>query len=561
VLSAFPAEVRGLAEPSGARTALASYNYVSTVKNLSTALTVYLGSPRVETGLLTQKKRDIKKDAPETIKRLESYLASAPLVRVNCVMGDRSDFTPSCELYISTYRKESIRLAHIAAQTLFPRDESRPAKNVILNAVKNLGPDTEILRDAQNDARNAGQNDESGARGAELTVIAVPEWPERDRQVLVFPEIGVTFILGTDYFGEVKNAFLRMAMWLAKERGMLGLHAGTKIVRALGPDGGLRRLGMIMFGIAATGKTTHSCHDHGLDKPGEGVEIAQDDVVFWRSDGSALGSERALYIKTDGLNPIDQPLLHQAAIRPDAILENVMVDYRGEVHFDDRALTANAHAIAPRAGLGPLAGESINLPPVNQLDRLVLAFVVRDYTAVPIASKLTPEQAAVAFMLSESIDAAGAEQQTGAASGGIGASPYVIGDAAVDCNLFHDLVKSHGRKIECYMLNTGGVGELVEHELDGARRVRRKVTRVAIPEMASIIRGIARGTVQWREDPNWMVETPAHVDGLDISRFDLDRHYDQDKIDSLIAETRLERARYADQFAGLAPAVRSAAEF
>jgi len=558
-------EARELAEPFGASTSLGSRNYVSTVKNLSTALTVYLGSERVETGFLTQRKRDIKKSAPETIRHLQSYLASAPMVRVRCAMGDRSSFTPACSLFVSTYRRDSVRLAHMAAQTLFPRN------TVILNTVKNLGPDVEILRTAPKEVpifggdflsnvtappvRSVAQND------AELTVVAVPEWPEKERQVLVFPEIGVTFILGTDYFGEVRNAFLRMAMWLAKERGMLGLHAGTKIARAVGPGGGIRRLGMIMFGIAATGKTTHSCHDHGLDQPGEGVEIAQDDVVFWRADGSALGSERSLYIKTDGLNPADQPLLYAAAVHPDAILENVMVDYRGEVHFDDRTLTANAHAIAPRAGLGPLAGESINLPPVSELDRLVLAFMVRDYTAVPIASKLTPEQAAVAFMLSESIDAAGAEQQLGAASGGIGASPYVIGDAAVDCNLFYDLVKSHGRKIECYMLNTGGVGELVEHDLDGARRVRRKVTRVAIPEMAAIIRGIARGTLQWREDPNWMVETPAHVDGLDISRFDLDRHYDQDKIDSLIAETRLERARYAEQFAGLSPAVRASAEF
>jgi len=515
-------EVAEQAKVYGRVTQYGSYNFSSNVKNLSTALTVYLGSDRVETEVLTQRKREIKRSAPETIKRLEKYLTRVPAVRVCCRIGDRSDFTPSCAFVVSTYRADSIRLAHMVTQNLFPADESG---------------------------------------SADLIVVAVPEWPEKERQVLVFPEAGVTLVLGTDFFGEIKNAFLRMAMWLAKERGMLGLHAGTQIVHAQSSDGALRRLGVIMFGIAATGKTTHSCHDHGLDRPGEAVQIAQDDVVFWNADGSALGSERGLYIATLGLSPDHQPVLYSAATKPEAILENVFVDFTGAVDFDDRSITPNAHALAPRTSLGSFALDGINLPPVSDLDRLVLLFMVRDYTVVPIASKLTPEQATVAFMLSESIDIVGADQQTGMMSGGIGASPYIVGDAVVDCNRFYEFVKSHGSKIECYMLNTGSVGELVEHELDGSRKVLRKVTRIAIPEMAAVIRGILRGTIKWREDPNWMVETPAFVDGVDISRFELSRHYDQQRIDFLIAEKRAERARYAEGFANLDPAVRAAAEF
>ncbi len=515
-------EASAQAEQFGTRTALGSINYVSTVKNLSTALTVYLGSSTVERKESTQRKRDIKKSAPETIRQVHQYLERAPLVSVDAVMGDASDFTPGCALYVSTYRKESIRLAHMVGRTLFP-------------ATAKTQPD--------------------------LQVVVIPEWQEKDRQVLVLPEIGATYILGTDYYGEVKNAFLRMAMWRAKQRGMLGLHAGTKVVRARASDGRLRRLGMIMFGIAATGKTTHSCHHHDLDGPGEGVEIAQDDVVFWRGDGSALGSERALYVKTEGLSGEDQPLLYAAAVREDAILENVMVDHEGNVDFGDRTLTANAHALAQRSGLGSYGSATVNLPPIEELDGLIMLFMVRSYTVVPIASKLTPEQAAVAFMLSESIDASGSDQPPPGMPSGIGSSPFLIGDAAEDCNLFLDLLKSHADKIECYMLNTGGVGEIVEHALDGTRRVRQKVTRVRIPEMATIIREIARGTVKWREDPDWMVETPEHVNDVDIGRFRLARHYDQSRIDPLVASVRMERAAYARQFAGLDPSIRSAAEF
>ena len=393
----------------------------------------------------------------------------------------------------------------------------------------------------------------------QLTVVFIPEWQEKERQILVFPEIGVTYVLGTDYYGEAKNAFLRMAMWQAKRRGMLGLHAGTKIIRARAADGNLRNLGMIMFGIASTGKTTHSCHDHDLHEPGERVEIVQDDVAFWCKDGSALGSERAFHVKTESLSPAVQPLLYKASIREDAILDNVMVDYEGSVYFEDRTLTANGHAIAQKTGLGDYASESVNLPAIADLDGLILAFMVRSYSAVPIAGKLTPEQAAVAFMLSESIDASGGEQ--GSAPGGFGANPLIIGDASEECNIFYELLKAHGDKVDCYMLNTGGVGELVEHGLDGARKVKQKVTRIGIPEMAAVFRGIARGTIKWAEDSNWMLETPKSVDGIDISKFKLGRHYSQDKIDSLIAAIRLERADYATGFDKLDPAICAAMSF
>lgn len=90
---------------------------------------------------------------------------------------------------------------------------------------------------------------------------------------------------------------------------------------------------MLLFGLSGTGKTTHACHHHGLIDKGEGVEIVQDDVVFWRKDGAILGTERSFFIKTDGLDPETQPILYNAAIKRDALFENVMVDYQNNVEF------------------------------------------------------------------------------------------------------------------------------------------------------------------------------------------------------------------------------------
>jgi phosphoenolpyruvate carboxykinase (ATP) len=518
-----PEEIRNAAEAYGLRTKFDNYNFVSAIKNRSASLTVYVGGPGVAHATLTQKRREILDGLPETLRLVHDYLKKAPFVCVEATMGDNDQFAPRCTLYVSTYRKEMIRLAYMVRQTLFPR---------------------------------------SAQPGPHFNIVYIPEWQEKDRQILVFPEIGVTYVLGSDYYGEAKKGFLRMGMWHAKQLGMLGLHAGTKVVRARDQGGKLRRLGMVIFGLTATGKTTHACHNHNLDGDGEGVEIVQDDVVFWHKDGSALGTERGFYIKTEGLDPTVQPLLHHAATRPDAILENVMVDFNGNVHFDDQTLTGNGRGIIQRTDLGEYMSQSVNLPPGDELDGLIMAFIVRRNTVVPIVSKLTPEQAAAAFMLGESIESSGSDpRRAGESVREVGTNPFIIGDEAQEGNIFYEFLRGHPEKTQCFLLNTGGVGEVVTRDLDGTRHVRHRVNRVQSPEMASIIRGIARGTIQWQEDPYWMVEVPKSVEDCDISRFNLDSFYDTDQIDYLINELRLDRADYIGRFPGLDAVVAKAVEF
>ncbi len=98
----------------------------------------------------------------------------------------------------------------------------------------------------------------------DFTVVTVPEWPEK--KVLVFPESGITIILGSDYKGENKKAMLRQIMYWAKKEGNLGLHAASKILRVK-RNGELRDFGFLLFGLSGTGKTSLSCHSHWLTYP------------------------------------------------------------------------------------------------------------------------------------------------------------------------------------------------------------------------------------------------------------------------------------------------------
>lgn len=494
----------------------------STVKNRSAKVTVYVGSDAVSQKKLNPQQTEIMNNLPKTLAALEEYVKRAPMVLVNRTMGNNDEFSPNCNIFVSIQRSEMIRLAYMTWATLFP-----------------VRPDGEPKQ----------------------YIVYVPEWQEGERQILVFPEICTTIVLGTDYYGESKKGFLRMAMWNAKQKGMLGLHAGSKILKAKGPDGRIRRYGMLIFGMSGTGKTTHTCHTHGLNDKDEGIEILQDDVVFLKKDGSAYGSERGFYLKTEGLDAVTQPIIYNAATSRDAIFENVMIDYEGNIYFDDDTLTSNGRGIMMRDDLGPYISKSINLPPVTDMDGLIIAFITRRHTVVPLAARLTPEQAAATFMLGESIEtSAGDPKRAGESIREVGTNPFIIGDKSYEGNWFYDFVKRHEGRVWCYQLNTGGIGEIIENQPNGTKVFKRKVQRIEIPEMSAIIRGIVRGTITWSKDKYWNLEVPAFVDGMDLSKYHVEKFYDMNSIVSQVSDLRCERINYAEKFNTLDKAIVKAAE-
>jgi len=511
--------VRRMAENFGTRTKFGSYNFVSTVKNRSAGLTIIASQGLVRQRELSARQWELIKSLPRTFRALEAYLNRSPFICVERTMGDNNEFSPRCTMYQSVHREEMVRLAYMVSQTLMPGDESKP--------------------------------------GPELNLVYIPEWQEKDRQIIYLPEIGTTFVLGTDYYGEAKKGFLRMAMWEAKQRGMLGLHAGAKIIRARDKDGKLKEYGMLLFGLTATGKTTHSCHHHGIIGHGQGIKVIQDDVIMLRKDGSVLGTERGFYIKTDGLNPEIQPILFDAATRPDAIFENVLVDYLGDVHFQDEVLTGNGRCIIQRCDLDEHMADSVNLPNVSELDGLIVVFITRRNTILPIASKLAPIQAAAAFMLGESVESSGGDpRKEGESIRVVGTNPFIVGDPALEGNIFLDMLMGLGDKVQCYLINTGGVGEIRETSPDGSRILKRSVKRVEIPEIASIIKGIVTESMEWEEDGYFKTKIPKKVPGMDIGNYNPRNFYSDLEIEEMVKDLKSERREYLLQFENLDPKIK-----
>jgi len=512
------AQAKARATPFGRVTEFGNINFESTVRNRSAGLTVYVGSEAVRQRKLSPRQSQILAAVPATLRAVYRYLDRAPLICVERTMGDNPSFSPHCTLYVSTYRKECARLAYMWGETLF---SYRPT-----------------------------------AAGPDLTLIYVPEWPEAERQILVFPEEGVTLVLGSDYMGEAKKGFLRKAMWFAKQEGMLGVHAGAKLVQARNPEGKLRRYSMLLFGLSATGKTTHSCHTHALDHEGEEMMVVQDDVCFLREDGSALGTERGFYLKTEGLDPHTQPLLYQAATQPDTIFENVMVDWQGRVDFQDETITSNGRGVVQMADLAPHASDSINLPAVEELDGMLLVFITRRNTVLPVISRLSAEQAALAFMLGESVESsAGDPTRAGESVRVVGTNPFIVGDEAAEGNWMYQFIKRHEEKVQAYLINTGGVGEIQERRPDGSLHVKREVTRIQIPETSAVFRAIVRNEVEWVEEPFFGTLMPRQVEGVNLQKFDPAGFYSREELDTLVSQLKQERREYLEKFSGLEAAI------
>ncbi len=378
---------------------------------------------------------------------------------------------------------------------------------------------------------------EPAPSGAEpdFQTLQLPEWDdERPRRIRVLPDEGMTFVLGSDYTGEAKKSFLRLYMYRAKQQGGLGLHAGTKRVRVADGSGDTETVGQAFLGLSATGKSTLTGHGCWLDAP-EGAEMLQDDVAAMLADGQITGSEgQGLYIKTDGLDREEQPGLYAAATHESAVFENVWVDDDGTVDFDNDDLTTNGRAVIQRDCLDS-ASEDIDLAAVDQI-----FFITRNPLMPPIA-RLTDEQAAVAFMLGESIQtSAGDPDAAGESIRVVGTNPFIVGPEGEEGNRFYELIAAND--VECYVLNTGHVGPAKAD--------------IGVRESVTILVGAARGTIDWYHDETLDLDLPESVPGIDVEAFYPPNHYED--FEAELAELRAERREHLDRFETLAPEIRDA---
>jgi len=198
----------------------------------------------------------------------------------------------------------------------------------------------------------------------------------------------IALIGGTGYTGEIKKGiFSALNFILPVNKNTLPMHCSANV----GEDGDTA----IFFGLSGTGKTTLSCDPKR--------KLIGDDEHGWTNENTVFNFEGGCYAKVIDLSAEKEPEIYNA-IKRGAILENVILNDKGEVDFEDTSITQNTRVSYPIYHIDNIQTPSIGKNPKN------IFFLTADaFGVLPPISKLTPGQAAYHFISGYTAKVAGTE--------------------------------------------------------------------------------------------------------------------------------------------------------
>jgi phosphoenolpyruvate carboxykinase (ATP) len=200
--------------------------------------------------------------------------------------------------------------------------------------------------------------------------------------VVLHPKRTELIVGGTFYAGEIKKSIFTVLNDRLPLEGVLPMHCSANVSE----DG---ENVAIFFGLSGTGKTTLSADPSRL--------LIGDDEHGW-GDSGVFNFEGGCYAKTIRLSPTAEPEIWKASHSFGTILENVVVDGRGNLDLDDASKTENTRAAYKLEAIAntlptKMAGHPQNvvmltadafgiLPPIARLDRAqALYYFLSGFTA------------------------------------------------------------------------------------------------------------------------------------------------------------------------------------
>lgn len=199
----------------------------------------------------------------------------------------------------------------------------------------------------------------------------------------------IVLIGGTGYTGEIKKGiFSALNFILPVYKNTMPMHCSANV----GDNGETA----IFFGLSGTGKTTLSADPER--------KLIGDDEHGWTAENTIFNFEGGCYAKVINLSQENEPDIYNA-IKPGAILENVVMDDKGVVDFEDTSITQNTRVSYPIYHI-----ENIQVPSIGKNPKNIFFLTADAFGVLPPISKLTPGQAAYHFISGYTAKVAGTEE-------------------------------------------------------------------------------------------------------------------------------------------------------
>lgn len=193
---------------------------------------------------------------------------------------------------------------------------------------------------------------------------------------------------GTWYGGEMKKGMFALMNYYLPLKGIASMHCSAN----KGENGDVA----VFFGLSGTGKTTLSTDPKR--------QLIGDDEHGWDNDG-VFNFEGGCYAKTIDLSKENEPDIF-AAIKKDALLENVTVDADGKIDFKDGSVTQNTRVSYPIYHIQNIVKPISKAGHANK----VIFLTADAFGVMPPVSKLTPEQTKYYFLSGFTAKLAGTER-------------------------------------------------------------------------------------------------------------------------------------------------------
>ncbi|MCE4566514.1 phosphoenolpyruvate carboxykinase (ATP) [Maribellus sp. CM-23] len=343
--------------------------------------------------------------------------------------------------------------------------------------VKNM-----FIRPTEEELANYGEPDFVVMNGSKTTN---PNWKEQGLNSENFTVFNLTekmqVIGGTWYGGEMKKGMFAMMNYYLPLRGMASMHCSANV----GKEGDVA----IFFGLSGTGKTTLSTDANR--------QLIGDDEHGWDEAG-IFNFEGGCYAKTIKLDKDSEPEIF-AAIKRNALLENVTVNADGKIDFNDGSTTENTRVSYPIYHI-----DNIAVPSKAGHAQKVIFLSADAFGVLPPVSKLTPDQTKYHFLSGFTAKLAGTErgitEPTPTFSACFGAAFLTLHPTKYGEELVKKM-EEHGA--EAYLVNTGWNGS---------------GKRISIKDTRGIINAILDGSIEKAETkviPIFNLEVPTALPGVD----------------------------------------------